>query len=33
MPSTARSIERARAIPAAEREQLDRDGYLIIRAR
>jgi ectoine hydroxylase-related dioxygenase (phytanoyl-CoA dioxygenase family) len=31
MPSTVGSIEPASAIPAAEREQFDRDGYLIIR--
>jgi hypothetical protein len=32
MPSTAGSIREASPIPAAEREQFDRDGYLIIRA-
>jgi hypothetical protein len=31
MPSTAGSTERARPVPAAERERFDRDGYLIIR--
>jgi ectoine hydroxylase len=30
MPSTAVSIEHARPIPAAEREQFDRDGYLTL---
>jgi ectoine hydroxylase len=31
MPSTVGSAEDATPIPAAEREQFDRDGYLIIR--
>jgi Phytanoyl-CoA dioxygenase (PhyH) len=31
MPSTVGSIEHAKPIPAAEREQFDRNGYLIIR--